>query len=71
MSLSSISADRLGLLRACLEVAPDALLAIEAQAHSHPWTRGNAIDALAAGYYAQGLWSAAVPGGFGRTKGIM
>lgn len=41
----------------------DALLAIEMQAHSHPWTRGNVIDALAAGYYAQGLWSAAVPGG--------
>ena len=41
----------------------DALLAIEVQAHSHPWTRGNVIDALAAGYYAQGLWSAAVPGG--------
>ena len=31
MSLSSISADRLGLLRACLEVAPDALLAIDRQ----------------------------------------
>ena len=41
----------------------DALLAIEVQAHSHPWTRGNVIDALAAGYYAQGLWNAAVPGG--------
>ncbi len=28
----------------------DALLAVEQAAYSHPWTRGNFIDALAAGY---------------------
>jgi len=33
----------------------DALLPIENQAYSHPWTRGNFIDALAAGYEAQML----------------
>jgi len=31
----------------------DALLAIEAVSHSHPWTRGNFVDALAAGYQIQ------------------
>ena len=38
----------------------DTLLPVEQQAYSHPWTRGNFIDAMAAGYetqllvYAQG-----------------
>ena len=31
----------------------DAVAAIEAQAYSFPWTRGNFIDSLAAGYAAQ------------------
>lgn len=31
----------------------DQLLPIEQQAYTHPWTRGNFIDALAAGYEAQ------------------
>ncbi|MBS0507135.1 MAG: ribosomal protein S18-alanine N-acetyltransferase [Proteobacteria bacterium] len=31
----------------------DELLPIEQAAYSHPWTRGNFIDALAAGYQAQ------------------
>ncbi|WP_367066595.1 ribosomal protein S18-alanine N-acetyltransferase [Oryzisolibacter sp. LB2S] len=31
----------------------DALMAIEEIAYSHPWTRGNFIDALAAGYQVQ------------------
>lgn len=31
----------------------DALMAIEQAAYSHPWTRGNFVDALAAGYQAQ------------------
>lgn len=30
----------------------DRVLAIEAMAYSHPWTRGNFIDSLAAGYLA-------------------
>lgn len=33
--------------------ALEALLPIEQQAYSHPWTRGNFIDALASGYEAQ------------------
>jgi len=28
----------------------DAVMAVEAQAYSHPWSRGNFIDSLAAGY---------------------
>jgi len=31
----------------------DALLEVEAAAYTHPWTRGNFIDAMAAGYQAQ------------------
>ena len=31
----------------------DALLDVEQQAYSHPWTRGNFIDTLAAGYQAE------------------
>jgi ribosomal-protein-alanine N-acetyltransferase len=33
----------------------DAVMAIEAQAYSFPWTRGNFIDSLAAGYRAEVL----------------
>ena len=33
----------------------DALLAVEQRAYTHPWTRGNFTDALAAGYQAQVL----------------
>lgn len=31
----------------------DAVLAIEAQSYSHPWTRGNFTDALKAGFHIQ------------------
>ena len=34
----------------------DAVLAIELQAYPFPWTRGNFIDSLAAGYPAQVLY---------------
>lgn len=33
----------------------DAVMAIEARCYSFPWTRGNFIDSLAAGYHAQVL----------------
>jgi ribosomal-protein-alanine N-acetyltransferase len=33
----------------------DAVLAVEFGAYSHPWTRGNFIDSLAAGYLAEAL----------------
>ena len=33
----------------------DAVLAIEATAYPHPWTRGNFTDSLRAGYQAQML----------------
>ena len=33
----------------------DAVLAVEQRAYSHPWTRGNFIDSLAAGYRAEVL----------------
>ncbi len=31
----------------------DAVLAIEVRAYSHPWSRGNFVDSLAAGYEAE------------------
>ncbi len=31
----------------------DKVLAVEAGAYSHPWTRGNFIDSLAAGHWAE------------------
>jgi ribosomal-protein-alanine N-acetyltransferase len=34
----------------------DAVLRIEAQAYEFPWTRGNFIDSLAAGYWAHALY---------------
>ncbi len=36
----------------------DAVLAIELQAYEFPWSRGNFIDSLAAGYHAQVLHGA-------------
>lgn len=30
----------------------DAVMAVEARCYSHPWSRGNFIDSLAAGYHA-------------------
>ena len=34
----------------------EAVIAIEQTAYSHPWSRGNFSDALASGYWMQGLW---------------
>lgn len=34
----------------------DALLAVENQCYSHPWTRGNFIDSMAMGYAMPLLW---------------
>jgi len=36
----------------------DAVLAVEVQAYAFPWTRGNFIDSLAAGYPSQVLYGA-------------
>lgn len=38
------------ILRDMTEADLDAVLVIERQVHSHPWTRGNFSDALRAGY---------------------
>ena len=35
----------------------DAVLAIEVQAYPFPWTRGNFIDSIAAGYLARALFA--------------
>ncbi|MFT3817962.1 MAG: ribosomal protein S18-alanine N-acetyltransferase [Rubrivivax sp.] len=40
-------------LRAMQAADLDAVLTIETRAYSHPWTRGNFIDSLAAGYLAE------------------
>ena len=42
----------------------DAVQAIEAAAYSFPWTRGNFIDSLAAGYLAEVLEDDGVPLGY-------
>lgn len=42
----------------------NAVVAIEAQAYSFPWTRGNFIDSLAAGYSAEVLESEGAPIGY-------
>jgi ribosomal-protein-alanine N-acetyltransferase len=33
----------------------DAVVAVERSAYTHPWTRGNFVDSLAAGYHCQVL----------------
>lgn len=38
--------------------ALDAVVAIEQVAYAFPWTRGNFIDSLAAGYFARGRFAA-------------
>ena len=43
------------LLRVMTVPLLDAVLAIEVQAYTFPWTRGNFIDSLAAGYLARVL----------------
>ena len=44
-------------LRAMTVADLDAVLAIEAGAYSHPWTRGNFVDSLAASHWAE-IWQA-------------
>lgn len=49
----------------------EALMAVEQQAYSHPWTRGNFIDALAAGYECQLLMAGdTLLGYFVAMKGV-
>jgi ribosomal-protein-alanine N-acetyltransferase len=50
----------------------DAVARIEAAAYDFPWTRGNFIDSLAAGYLARVLWddTAGVLGYFVAMKGV-
>ena len=45
-------------LRAITVDLLDAVLAIEVQAYTFPWTRGNFIDSIAAGYLARALVAA-------------
>ena len=42
-------------LRTMTTLDLDAVMAIEGQAYSFPWTRGNFVDSLAAGYRAEVL----------------
>ena len=50
----------------------DAVLAVEVAAYAFPWTRGNFIDSLAAGYFARVLASATgrVAGYFIAMEGV-
>ncbi|MEK8053520.1 ribosomal protein S18-alanine N-acetyltransferase [Ideonella sp. DXS22W] len=46
-------ADAAPVHRAMQVMDLDRVMAVEASAYSHPWTRGNFIDSLAAGYDAE------------------
>lgn len=49
----------------------DAVLAIESQSYSHPWTRGNFADALKAGFHIQLLsYGDALLGYFVAMRGV-
>ena len=53
------------------EARVDAVAAIEQQAYAHPWTRGNFLDSLRAGYQAQVLVAETqVLGYFVAMKGV-
>ena len=41
----------------------DAMMSIEVQAYAFPWSRGNFVDSLVAGYRGQALWRAPVSEG--------
>lgn len=43
------------LLEPLTEAMLDTLLQVEKRAYSHPWTRGNFVDSLNAGYHVQCL----------------
>lgn len=45
------------IVREMMQADLDAVVAIEQQVHSHPWTRGNFADALLAGYLCRVLES--------------
>ena len=55
MSALPTSATARGVIRTMQIADLDAVLAIEPRAYSVPWTRGNFIDSLAAGYLARVL----------------
>jgi len=50
------------LLRTMTVADLDHVMAIEAQAYGHPWSRGNFTDSLAAGYVAEVLHEEGGPG---------
>ena len=56
MTLPAPEAHGAAQLRPLAPEQLEAVMAIEQTAYSHPWTRGNFRDALASGYWAQGLW---------------
>jgi len=47
-----------------------AVMAVEAQAYSHPWSQGNFIDSLAAGHLAEVLTDDALVGYFVAMEGV-
>ncbi len=54
--MSAIPARAHGWRQRAMRLADlDAVVAIEVRAYSHPWTRGNFVDSLAAGYDAEVL----------------
>lgn len=47
-----------------------AVMAIEVQAYSHPWSQGNFVDSLAAGHLAEVLVGAGLVGYFVAMEGV-
>jgi len=47
-----------------------AVMAVEAQAYSHPWSQGNFIDSLAAGHLAEVLTDDGLVGYFVAMEGV-
>ena len=59
-------------LRAMALADVDAVMAVEVRAYSHPWSRGNFVDSLIAGYLAEVLAApdGAVRGYFVAMQGV-
>ena len=69
--MSAVFKDAEVRIEPLLEARLDEVLAIERQVYAHPWTHGNFIDSLRAGYQAQLLGAPGVVlGYFVAMKGV-
>jgi ribosomal-protein-alanine N-acetyltransferase len=68
--MSAVPAQPLPARRPMTVADLGAVMAIEAQAYSHPWSHGNFVDSLAAGHIAEVLEDAAPIGYFVAMAGV-